>query len=91
MPSEMMLPCFMPASQSGGDAGNYDHGGQTDMTSLGDDPLDFDLLAEYLLDDCGSALGPTFDFRYARRFDCISKFACFEQPLSNAGFLINFH
>eukprot|EP00979_Chaetoceros_neogracilis_P017865 scaffold10322_cov290-Chaetoceros_neogracile.AAC.2 len=76
----MMLPCFMPASQSGGDAGNYDHGGQTDMTSLGDDPLDFDLLAEYLLDDCGSALGPTFDFSSDSPTNEVQQPSCIVSP-----------
>jgi len=63
VPFEMMLPCFMSASQSGADAGNFDHSGQQDMAFGGDDPLDFDLLAEYLLDDGPSALGTNFDFR----------------------------
>jgi len=70
----------MPASQSGGDAGNYDHGGQTDMTSLGDDPLDFDLLAEYLLDDCGSALESAFDFSSDSPTNEVQQPSCIVSP-----------
>lgn len=56
MPSQMVLPCFMNASKASGDALP-----QSDQFG-GDDPLDFDLLAEYLLDD-GTSSGPNFDFR----------------------------
>jgi hypothetical protein len=63
MPSDMMIPCFMPASQSVSDQGNYDCGGLQDLVAVGDDPLDFDLLAEYLLDDGASPSSATFDFR----------------------------
>jgi hypothetical protein len=63
MPSDMMMPCFMPASQSASDQGNCDNGGLQDPGAVGDDPLDFDLLAEYLLDDGPSLPGATFDFR----------------------------
>lgn len=59
MPSEMILPCFLPASKSGGDK-TLNSAPQSDIP-LGDDPLDFDLLAEYLLDD-GVSSGPNFDF-----------------------------
>lgn len=52
----------MPASQSVSDQGNYDCGGFQDLVAVGDDPLDFDLLAEYLLDDGASPPGVTFDF-----------------------------
>lgn len=69
-----MLPCFMPASQSGADAGNYDHGGQTDLTS--DDPLDFDLLAEYLLDDGAS----TFDFSNDSPTNGVQQQSCIVSP-----------
>eukprot|EP00557_Chaetoceros_sp_GSL56_P010808 CAMPEP_0176481290 /NCGR_PEP_ID=MMETSP0200_2-20121128/2739_1 /TAXON_ID=947934 /ORGANISM="Chaetoceros sp., Strain GSL56" /LENGTH=475 /DNA_ID=CAMNT_0017877481 /DNA_START=1130 /DNA_END=2557 /DNA_ORIENTATION=- len=62
MPSDMMMPCFIPASQGGNDQGNYDCGGLQDLVAVGDDPLDFDLLAEYLLDDGASPPGATFDF-----------------------------
>lgn len=55
MPSQIVLPCFMNASKASGDALP-----QSDQFG-GDDPLDFDLLAEYLLDD-GTSSGPNFDF-----------------------------
>lgn len=59
MPSQIILPCFLPASKSSGDAAAP----QYDMFA-GDDPLDFDLLAEYLLDDgMNTSSGSNFDFR----------------------------
>lgn len=58
MPTEMILPCFIPASQTGGE--KCDSAPQSDM-AVENDPLDFDLLAEYLLDDT-AATGTTFDF-----------------------------
>lgn len=58
MSTEMILPCFIPASQTGGE--KCDSAPQSDM-AVENDPLDFDLLAEYLLDDT-AATGTTFDF-----------------------------
>lgn len=58
MPSEVFgLPQFLPASQA-------NNGGQTsyeNQASSGDDPLDFDMLAEYLLDD-GNIPGVQMEF-----------------------------
>ena len=60
MPSQIILPCFLPVSKSGGDTTKNIPQYETHFGS--DDPLDFDLLAEYLLDD-GVSSGPNFDFK----------------------------
>ena len=72
MPSDMMIPCFMPASQHVNDSGNYECGGLQDLSAVSDDNLDFDLLAEYLLDDGASPPGATFDFRYVHAYQGVS-------------------
>ena len=62
MPSETILPCFIPASQNASDSKAM--GGDQDFNISLEDPLDFDLLAEYLLEDgCSSNSGFTMDFR----------------------------
>lgn len=62
MPSETILPCFIPASQNASDSKAM--GGDQDFNVSLEDPLDFDLLAEYLLDDGGSSNSSfTMDFR----------------------------
>lgn len=61
MPTETILPCFIPASQNASDSKAM--GGDQDFSISLEDPLDFDLLAEYLLEDGGSSnSGFTMDF-----------------------------
>ena len=53
-------PCFVPASQA--KVNTEQQNGAQNVNSTGDgDQFDFDLLAEYLLDE-GNSSGPTFDF-----------------------------
>lgn len=49
MPSTVSLPCFMPASKASGDKSQSKN--DDTFAFFNDGELDFDLLADYLLDD----------------------------------------